>query len=504
VILALFLIGLAMGALLFTFIRPRIKSPTPLVSITQIAAGALVLAGLVMVIAHPEPIDPQRPMDALQVLIAAALPVVLLATIVLGLSFPAASALLEDDRGRTGTRAGTFLATNTVGSIAGSFLVPFLLIPAIGSPHAAALLAIVNVAMGAVIALTAVDRAILRRPALALAGLVGVAIVVAWLSPAALVSPNEARLRAAGARIFAATEDEIATVEAGQKAETPELWVAGTSMTLLTVDVKLMPILPLIARPDAHDALIVAFGMGSSFRSALIAGLRTDAVELVPSVPKMFGWYYPDAEEVLANPNGHLVIADGRNHLELTDKPYDIIVTDPPPPIQSSGASIISSREYYQVGRERLRPGGIMMEWVPYGQTIDEWKAHLRAFTSVFPNVVTVFGPGGYGMYMLGSEQPISFDPTNVRSVLSRPGVLQEISTAYDSPETTVDGWMARIAGLSFLSGPSLTAFIGDGPMVTDDRPVSEYFILRTWLHEDTSAVAVPTTLRSAAGLAGP
>ena len=103
-------------------------------------------------------------------------------------------------------------------------------------------------------------------------------------------------------------------------------------MTLLTVDAKLMPILPLIARPNSQNALVVAFGMGSAFRSALIAGLRTDAIELVPSVPEMFGFYYPDATAVLADPAGRVIVADGRNHLELTDERFDIIVTDPPPP----------------------------------------------------------------------------------------------------------------------------------------------------------------------------
>ena len=121
-------------------------------------------------------------------------------------------------------------------------------------------------------------------------------------------------------------------------------------MTLLTVDAKMMPILPLIARPESERALVVAFGMGTAFRTALIAGLRTDTVELVPSVPKMFGYYYDDAEQVLADPNGRVVIADGRNHLELVDERFDIIVTDPPPPIQSSGVSVISSLEYYQAG----------------------------------------------------------------------------------------------------------------------------------------------------------
>ena len=73
-------------------------------------------------------------------------------------------------------------------------------------------------------------------------------------------------------------------------------------------------------------------------------------MELVPSVPDMFHFYYPDADAVLADPDGHVIIADGRNHLELTDRTYDIIVTDPPPPIESSGASVISSL--------RVLPGG--------------------------------------------------------------------------------------------------------------------------------------------------
>ena len=175
-------------------------------------------------------------------------------------------------------------------------------------------------------------------------------------------------------------------------------------MTLLTIDAKLMPVLPLIARPDSQRALVVAFGMGSAFRGALIEGLKTDVVELVPSVPDMFGWYYPDAASVLADPNGKVIISDGRNHLELTDEHFDMILTDPPPPIESSGASVISSLEYYQAGRDHLTDGGIMMQWLPYGGQSDDFNDSIRTFASVFPNVTIVKGSGGYGVYMLGSS----------------------------------------------------------------------------------------------------
>jgi spermidine synthase len=220
--------------------------------------------------------------------------------------------------------------------------------------------------------------------------------------------------------------------------------------------------------------------MGSAFRGALIAGLRTDAVELVPSVPKMFGYYYPDAAAVLADPNGRVIITDGRNHLELTDERFDIILTDPPPPIESSGAAVISSKEYYEAGQAHLTDGGIMMQWLPYGGPAADFNDHIRTFASVFPEVTLVKGAGGYGVYMLGSQRPIAFDPASIRAVLGRPGVLADISSAYDSPAKTIDDWVNVIARQTWQTGgDAVRQAVGSGPLITDDRPRTEYFLLR-------------------------
>jgi hypothetical protein len=341
-----------------------------------------------------------------------------------------------------------------------------------------------NAVVGIALALTASPRGALTAAAGAIVALV---IVTVSLLPGALVQPNERWIQSKQGRLFASAEDEIASVQAGQVRSTPQLWVAGTSMTLLTIDAKLMPILPLMANPDATDALIVAFGMGSSYRSALIAGLHVEAVELVPSVVDMFGYYYRDASAYAANPNGRIVVADGRNHLELSGKRYDIIVTDPPPPIESSGASVISSKEYYEAGRDHLNRGGIMMQWTPHGTDRGEFERHLRTFAAVFPEVLVLRGPGGYGNFFLGSESPIELTDEAIRGVLERPGVLEDISSAYDSPQATLAGWAAFLPTLVTVPSDQVGWRAGPGPLITDDRPLPEYFLLRrllNWVNE--------------------
>ena len=475
-ILGIFLIGIALGAMAFSTVRMRIRRPIGLIALAQVGVASLAVLGLILAIARPVAIDPNQPLESAIGVFVPILIVVLPTTFVMGFTFPATAALLSDNPRRVAANAGLLLAVNTTGAIVATFAIPFFVIPAVGSPTAVALLALINATTGIALATKLGPFHRLATGGLAVA--VAMSIVVASLRPGLIIDPSIVRIQRLEARLFDSREDEIASVQAGSTS-TPELWVTGTSMTLLTVDAKLMPIMPLMVRPASKSALTVAFGMGTAYRAALIAGLGTDAIELVPSVPKMFQYFYDDAAAVLADPNGRVIVTDGRNHVELTDRTYDIIVTDPPPPIESSGASVISSLEYYQAGKDRLNPGGVMMQWTPYGGTVDEFKAHLRTFHSVFPYMIVAFGSGGYGFYFMGSDAPMALDQASIRDVLSRPGVLEDISSAYDSPETTVDGWERRIQEMVWIQDDEVSSFTGDGPLITDDRPLPEYFLLR-------------------------
>jgi len=120
-----------------------------------------------------------------------------------------------------------------------------------------------------------------------------------------------------------------------------------------------------------------------------------------------------------------------------------------------------------------------MMQWVPFGGPVTELLDHVRTFASVFPEVTIVKGAGGYGIYMLGSTRPVEFSDDDIRTVLAWPGVLEDISSAYDSPATTVDDWIQVIRRQTWLTGDAVREEAGPGPLITDDRPLPEYFLLR-------------------------
>src|SRR4029079_19267889 len=107
-------------------------------------------------------------------------------------------------------------------------------------------IALVNLGLAAVVVFAATATSRSSRPATcAMAVVVAGGILVNLLSPATtrFVDPSVARIHAAGATLYESTEDEIASVQAGSTSG-KQLWVTGTAMTLLTVDAKLMPILP--------------------------------------------------------------------------------------------------------------------------------------------------------------------------------------------------------------------------------------------------------------------
>ncbi len=204
-ILTIFLIGLALGAVAFNLLRTRIKTIN-LLATGQIVIAVLVTIGMVFYIGRGG-VAGVLPLTTSfkQLFTHFALPVafvVLPATFVMGLTFPATSALIADPKGHVGGNSGLLLSANTLGAISGTFLIPFVVIPLVGSPVALGLIAILNASVGTALAL----RGRIEMPALrSITGAVGivtaVVLVVALAAGTVFVDPNIARVEAAGGTI---------------------------------------------------------------------------------------------------------------------------------------------------------------------------------------------------------------------------------------------------------------------------------------------------------------
>src|SRR5437016_14343512 len=126
-------------------------------------------------------------------------------------------------------------------------------------------------------------------------------------------------------------------------------------MTGLTPITKMMAHVPLaMLGHSPQNALVICFGMGTTYRSLMSWGIPVTAVELVPSVPRLFSFYHADGAELLRSPLSRLVIDDGRRYLERTPQQYDVIAIDPPPPVEASRS------EERRVGKE------CRSRWSPY------------------------------------------------------------------------------------------------------------------------------------------
>jgi spermidine synthase len=248
-------------------------------------------------------------------------------------------------------------------------------------------------------------------------------------------------------------------------------------MTKLTPITKLMAHLPLAFRDKpASNALVICFGMGTTFRSMLSWGIDATAVELVPSVPKLFGYFHPDGPELLQSPKAHIVIDDGRRFLERSSEQFDVIAADPPPPIGAPASSLLYSQEFYAIIKPHLRAGGIVQVWCPGGD--DATMASItRALLNAFPYVKAYEGIEGWGTHFLASMQPLpSVTPQLLAQRLPSRAAKDLVEwnsdmTPFDIFDSMLDGEESPIDYIK--PKPNV-------PPMADNRPVNEYFLLRS------------------------
>lgn len=198
-------------------------------------------------------------------------------------------------------------------------------------------------------------------------------------------------------------------------------------------------------------------------------------VELVPSVPQLFGYFHSDGPVLLSSSLSNVVIDDGRRYLERTNQKYDVIAIDPPPPVSAAGSSLLYSEEFYGILKQHLRPGGILHQWLPGCDDVVRASA-ARALRNSFPYIRVYPSVGAWGIHFLASMQPIP-DRTAKEMLEHMPARAVEDMMEW-GPEKDPEQHIAAVLSRE-LAIEQLIAAAPEAPALKDDRPVNEYFLWR-------------------------
>jgi spermidine synthase len=364
-------------------------------------------------------------------------------------------------------RAGRAYAVNVLGCILGPLVACYGLLPSLSERAA-----LIFLALPLLVFCFQLWRDYSRRLRVVLS-----AALVSLLGWSTLMTGDyETWLKESNPKGATIRRDYAATVISYGEGWDRMLLVNGFGMTILTPITKFMVHLPLAYhQAPPKSALVICFGMGTSYRSAMSWNLDTTVVELVPGVTRAFAYYHADAEKFVNTANGHIVVDDGRRFLKRTPLKFDIIAVDPPPPVQAAGSSLLFSREFFELAKQHLNPGGVIQMWVPGDAEPESAQAVLRSMIGSFPHVRCFPSVIGWGTHLLGSTEPLEhFDAGQLAARMpetARRDLLEWYGT------NTAPAVLERVVNAEFPAAAVLNA--DPDIQVTDDEPFNEYYLLR-------------------------
>ncbi len=438
--LASFILGLALGGLWIRSRIDRITDPVRFLAIVQIVMGLLAAATLPVYSASfdlmawvLEAVSRTEAGYAVYMLLATliCLLVMLPATFMAGMTLPLITYHLL--RSREGERSiGQVYAVNTLGAIIGVILAVHVGLPALGIKGTLLAGAAIDVALG--IGLLFVFRAAAGRSgarigwsAAGVAGLL-VAFFAFHLDPLKLSSGvfrnGRASWPAGSTQVVFHKDGKTASVDILKTPSNGSLSVLTNAKSDGAVVVEmgasgpvsdeytmvLLAALPLAHNPAIRDAAVIGFGTGMS-TSVLLANprlARVDTIEIEPAMIEGARLIRPLTDAAYADPRSHLVIDDAKSYFARSDRHYDLIVSEPSNP-WVSGVSSLYTREFYQRIRGQLKPGGLLAQWIHvYSFNSRLFASVLRAMRESFPHFAIYAANGGDVLIIASADAPLA------------------------------------------------------------------------------------------------
>jgi len=403
-LLAFYLFGLAGGGLAARELFGR-PGGAPASRIRLLLAGYVLLANLVGAAVCPL----LAVFAALDVWLAA-LPFVALAAGLLGTVLPLVSYLAIAPDSNAGRRLSYVYAANIAGCALGSIATGYVLLDVL--PLRDVALALLAAGFG-LVGILVFEPSAVRRLAVAAGIVLGIGSA-AWTTPRAFDRFYERLLykgRSAEAPAFA----HVVENRAGVVAVSPNGEVFGGGVYDGAINTDLVTDFNGIVRAYVVGALrpapreVLVIGVATGAWAQVIAHLpsveRMTLVEINPGYLEL-ARLYPQVASLLRNPKVEVVIDDGRRWLRRNPgRRYDLVVSNTTFHWRAQASNLLS-REFLQLVRAHLRPGGVF-----YFNPTASAEAIHTAF-AVFP----------YGCrfvnFVMASDAPIVLDSTQWAEVL--------------------------------------------------------------------------------------
>ena len=431
-------------------------------------------------------------------------------TLALGAAFPLALAVAAGGASSAGADAARVYTANTLGAIAGSLAAGFVLIPAFGLQSTFKIAALFAAAGGGVCLAAAlrplvphtvpgtvpgtVPRTV--RGTVSGTALIGPALVaLAAVAAILLLPPWDRQLLSSGAYKYApyVGADNLETVLRAGELEYYKEGAASTvsvrrltGTTSMAIDGKidasnagdmltqrLLGLLPVLVHGNAQEIAVIGLGSGVTVGSALAAGTvrRADVIEISPEVVAASRFFDRESGSVLQQPAVRLIVGDGRSHLLLTPRRYDVIVSEPSNPWMA-GVAALFTREFFEAARARLKPGGLLCQWAhTYDISAADLKSIIATFQSVFPEG-TMWLVGEGDLLLIGAgDGSIAGRLEAVASGVKHPAAAAALASVGIDPASAAFDLLSLYAG-----GPrELERYAEDARIQTDDRTALEY-----------------------------
>ena len=490
IILAVFLVGLALGAGMGSRISRAMRPRVALGWSQMLLVLGIAWTGWMIAYSLPYwPIDPMlttSPWYIFQMDLARTLWSLLPATILWGASFPLALAAVARQGDDPAECVGKVYAANTLGAIVGALAVSIVLIPAIGTQNCERLMVALAL-VSAVIAWLPEFGSARDRAALG-AGLVAAAALAVVVARSIGAVPGT--VVAYGREVATAGTSQILDVVEGRNSSIAiERWSDGAvgisvnghvEATTEPFDMRLQRMvgfLPGLLESDPKSVLGIGFGAGVS------AGTFTrfpsiqhiTICEIEPVIPPTSTKYFRAANyDVMNNPKTHIVYDDARNYLLTTNQKFDVIASDPLD-VFAKGTAALYSVQYFQAVKDHLNPGGYFSLYMPlYESDLATVKSELATFFAVFPHG-TVWGNTvngeGYDLVLLGQKGPLHINVDEVQARLSRPSYAKVAESLNDV------GFSSALALFRTYAGQAqdMRAWLRNAPLNRDSNLRLQY-----------------------------